>query len=329
MKTVLVTGGAGFIGSHVIDRLLERGHRVICLDTFDDFYARKTKEENLRLALGKAGFTLVEGDILDTHLLQALFAESRIDYVVHLAARAGVRPSVEQPGLYEKTNVLGTINLLEACKGSGIQRFLFGSSSSVYGANAQAPFREEVKIDRPASPYAASKAAGELYCSVYNHLYGIPIVALRFFTVYGPRQRPDLAIYKFTQLIYQGQEVPVYGTGNSVRDFTYISDIVDGVEAALTAPIEGFEAINLGASRTVELLYVIKLISQNLGKEARLKFLPPQPGDVPLTHADVSKAARLLGYRPKVTIEEGIRRFVQWFLESRVSVPSTPGIEVT
>ncbi len=327
--TMLVTGGAGFIGSHMVERLLDRGHRVICLDNFDSYYDPAIKRENLRPAMGKEGFTLVEGDIRDRELLNKLLSQDRIKVVVHLAAMAGVRPSIERPAIYEEVNVQGTINLLEACKGSGIERFVFASSSSVYGADAKAPFSEEVKVDHPASPYAASKAAGELFCYTYHQLCGFPVIALRFFTVYGPRQRPEMAIHKFTRLIHQGKVVPLYGEGRLSRDFTYIADVVDGIEAALTRPITGFEVINLGNSHPVEVKYIVELIEKHLGRKARIELLPTPQGDVPMTSADISRARWILGYEPKVSLQEGIGLFAQWYLEcARNSAPTPQTVEV-
>jgi len=314
--TILVTGGAGFIGSHLVERLLGEGQKVICFENFDPFYDRKIKQANLRMALNNLNFTLVEGDIRDAALLKNLFEEHRIEKVVHLAARAGVRPSIAAPQLYEEINIKGTINLLEVCKDFPVEQFIFGASSSVYGVNSKVPFSEDDKIEMPISPYAASKRAGELFCYTYHHLYGIPITCLRFFTVYGPRQRPEMAIHKFTRLIDEGGEITMFGDGTSKRDYTYISDIIDGITGALAKSF-GFEIFNLGESRTVELRYLIGLIEQNLCKTANIKRLPEQPGDVPITFADISKSQKLLGYNPKVKIEAGIERFVDWYKGER------------
>ena len=322
-QTILITGGAGFIGSHLVERLLGlpaateaaqagEGQRVICLDNFDPFYAREIKQANLQKALKDQNFVLIEGDIRDAACLKKLFFEHRIEKVVHLAARAGVRASIANPQLYEEVNIKGTLNLLEVCNHFPVQQFIFGSSSSVYGINSKVPFSEDDKIEMPISPYAASKRAGELFCYTYHHLYGIPMTCLRFFTVIGSRQRPEMAIHKFTRLIDEGKELQMFGDGTSKRDYTYISDIIDGIMAALEKPFE-FEIINLGDSRTVELRYLISLIEQNLDKKANITKLPPQPGDVPITFADISKARALLGYTPKVDIETGIRRFVEWY----------------
>jgi UDP-glucuronate 4-epimerase len=311
-KTILITGGAGFIGSHLVERLLSERQKVICLDNFDPFYEPKIKQANLHTALSNPNFTLVEGDIRDAECLKKLFEQYRIGKVVHLAARAGVRASIANPQLYEEVNIKGTINLLEVCKEFPVEQFIFASSSSVYGINSKVPFSEDDKIEMPISPYAASKRAGELFCYTYHHLYGIPITCLRLFTIYGSRQRRDMAIHKFTRLIDEGKVIEMFGDGTSKRDYTYISDIIDGIMAALEKPFD-FEIINLGDSRAVELRYLISLIEQNLGKKANINQLPPQHGDVPITFADISKARALLGYAPKVDIETGIQKFVTWY----------------
>jgi len=313
-KTILVTGGAGFIGSHLVERLRAEGHEVICLDNFDDFYAPEIKWANIQAARMNLHFTLVEGDIRDTECLKKLFEQYRIGKVIHLAARAGVRASIANPQIYEEVNIKGTLNLLEVLKEHPVEQFIFGSSSSVYGINSKVPFSEDDKIEMPISPYATSKRAGELFCYTYHHLYGIPITCLRFFTVLGTRQRPEMAIHKFTRLIDEGKVIEMFGDGSSKRDYTYISDIIDGIMSALEKPFE-FEIINLGDSRTVELRYLIRLIEENLGKKANINQLPPQPGDVPITFADISKARALLDYTPKVDIETGIQKFVAWYRE--------------
>lgn len=310
----LVTGGAGFIGSHLVARLLESGSEVICIDNFDPYYPPEIKRENISKHLSNEdNFSLIEADIRDRKDLEMIFKSNNIDKIVHLAARAGVRPSISNPLLYEDVNVKGTLNLLELSKDYGIEEFVFGSSSSVYGVGDKIPFSEDEGVDRPISPYAASKRSCELFCYTYSHLYDISLSCLRFFTVYGPRQRPEMAIHKFTRLIdQQNKEVPMYGDGASKRDYTYISDIIDGIVSALDKNF-GFEIINLGNSKTVELRYLISLIEKNLGKKAMIKRLPDQPGDVPITYADISKANRLLNYNPEVGIEDGIKKFVEWY----------------
>ena len=301
---VLVTGGAGFIGSHVVDRLLARGDRVTVVDDFNDFYDPAVKWRNV------AGFAN-RARVIDADIRAKLPAEE-FDAIIHLAARAGVRPSLAQPRLYTDVNVAGTQNLLEFARENGVKKFVFGSSSSVYGVNEKVPFSESDPIFKPISPYAATKLAGEALCHVYHHLYGLDVVCLRFFTVYGPRQRPDLAIRKFTEAILAGKPIDVFGDGSTRRDYTYIDDILQGVLAALDQPL-GYEIINLGESRTVELRELVSLIEKATGKTAKVNRLPPQPGDVPVTFADISKARRLLGYDPQVPIEDGIARFVHWY----------------
>ncbi|MEM9292049.1 MAG: NAD-dependent epimerase/dehydratase family protein [Acidobacteriota bacterium] len=309
---ILVTGGAGFIGSHLSRRLLGRGDRVTVLDNFNDFYDPARKRANIAAFLPLEAYRLVEGDIRDGALVDQLFAAETFDAVVHLAARAGVRPSLEEPVLYEDVNCIGTLQLLEAARRHGPEVFVFGSSSSVYGINEKVPFAEEDDISQPISPYATTKRSGELICYNYHHLYGLKISCLRFFTVYGPAQRPEMAIHKFTHRLAQGLTVPLFGDGSTRRDYTYIDDIIDGVVAALdTAP--GFEIFNLGGAETTALKDLVTWIAGELAVEAGIEYLPPQPGDVPITYADVSKAHRLLGYSPKVPIREGLRRFVSWY----------------
>ncbi|MCX7708239.1 MAG: SDR family NAD(P)-dependent oxidoreductase [Clostridia bacterium] len=311
MKTVLVTGGSGFIGSHLCERLLETGHTVINLDNFNDFYDPLIKRRNIANALSYKNYTLIEGDIRDTSLLEQLFKNRPIDVVVHLAALAGVRKSLENPLEYIDVNVKGTTNLLEIVKKNSVDKFVFASSSSVYGINST-PFRESDSLPVQESPYAASKMAGEQFCRAYSHLYGIPIAALRFFTVYGPRQRPEMAIHNFTRLMDEGKEIPVFGDGKSARDYTYISDIIDGIMAAIKLKCS-FEAFNLGNSSPVKLSQLINIIEQKSGKMALKRFMPTQKGDVAITWADISKSERMLGYKPKIGIEEGIDRFVKWY----------------
>lgn len=314
MKTLLITGGAGFIGSHLVDRLLTTDvERIEVIDDFNDFYNPSTKRANIRDHLKDARYHISEVDIRDHAALAQVFETNNFDCVVHLAARAGVRPSLSQPQLYSETNINGTLNLLELARQSDIKQFVFGSSSSVYGINAKVPFSEDDPIRQPISPYAATKAAAELLCHTYSHLYGLRCVCLRFFTVYGPRQRPDLAIHKFAQLITDGNPIPVFGDGTTRRDYTYIDDIIDGVLAAIDYNKSNYEVFNLGESRTVELNELISLLEAELDMHATIDRQPPQPGDVPQTFADISKARALLGYNPTTQIEEGLSRFVEWF----------------
>ncbi|HYY93774.1 MAG TPA: GDP-mannose 4,6-dehydratase [Pyrinomonadaceae bacterium] len=314
MRSVLVTGGAGFIGSHLVEHLLGEGlWRVHVVDDFNDFYDPAVKRRNVAPHLSREDFRLTEADIRDRDALEGVFDESAFDCIVHLAARAGVRPSLVEPLLYAETNIRGTLNLLELARAHGVRQFVFGSSSSVYGENEKVPFSEDDPVGRPISPYAATKAAGELLCHTYSHLWGLRSVCLRFFTVYGARQRPDLAIHKFARLISEGRPLPVFGDGTTRRDYTFIDDIIAGVRAAIDYEASAFEVINLGESRTVSLSELIALLERELGREALIEGRPTQPGDVPQTFADISKARRLLGYDPQTPIEEGIRRFVEWF----------------
>ena len=316
MKTILVTGGAGFIGSHLCERLLEEGHSVICLDNFDSYYDPNLKIRNVEEISNKypGPFTMVTGDIRNRDHLTELFKKNRIDAVFHLAARAGVRPSIVDPLLYEDVNLRGTITLLEVCKEFGMKNFIFASSSSVYGENQRVPFSETDLDIQPISPYGATKRAGELLCYSYHHLYGINIACLRIFTAYGPRQRPEMAIHKFTSLMDQGKEIPMYGDGSSKRDYTYIDDLIDGMMAVLQRH-KGFEIYNLGESRTTSLKELIRMIEEYLGKKAKILAMEPQPGDVSITYADITKAKRLLNYQPKIEMGEGIKRFVEWYKE--------------
>jgi UDP-glucuronate 4-epimerase len=317
MKNILITGGAGFIGSHLVDRLLaEGGWRITVVDDFNDFYDPAIKRENVRARLANPDYDLVEADIRNQAALEQAFAGSGFDCIVHLAARAGVRPSLKEPRLYVETNINGTLNLLELARTHGVKQFVFGSSSSVYGMNAKVPFSEDDPIFNPISPYAATKAAGELICHSYAHLYDMRIVCLRFFTVYGARQRPDLAIHKFAKLISAGKPIPVFGDGTTRRDYTYIDDIIAGVRAAMDYDQSNYEVINLGESRTVELRELISLLEQALGRKAKIDRQPLQPGDVPQTFADISKARALLGYDPQTQIEKGILSFVEWWKEN-------------
>jgi UDP-glucuronate 4-epimerase len=315
----LVTGGAGFIGSHVCERLLRDGHRVCAFDDLNDFYDPQIKRRNLQdiQSLGRP-FAFVHGDLTDARVVGGLFSAGKFDQVIHLAARAGVRPSLEQPALYQRVNVEGTANLLEAARRAGVKKIILASSSSVYGVNAKVPFSESDPVFSAVSPYAASKLACEALGHVYHHVYGMDVAMLRFFTVYGPRQRPDLAIHKFTKLIEDGKPIPVFGDGSTARDHTFISDIVDGV-LACTKKEFGCEIFNLGESQTLRLDKLIGLIESALGKKAVIDRQPLQPGDVPVTFADISKARRLLGYNPQVPAEAGIPLFADWFRKNRHS----------
>ena len=317
MLNVLVTGGAGFIGSHLVETLHNQGREVLVFDSFDDFYLPEVKRRNLEPLKGRPGVTVVEGDIRDEALVERVFSTHPIGVVVHLAARAGVRPSIAQPVLYSSVNVLGTTVLLEACRRHGVAKFIFGSSSSVYGNNAKLPFSEKDDVDRPISPYAATKRAGELLCATYHELYRLNVFALRFFTVYGPRQRPEMAIHKFTRLIDRGLPLPRFGDGSTRRDYTYISDIIQGVLSAIER-VQGFEIINLGGSQTTRLDELITLLERHLNMKAIVEDEPGQPGDVVATYADVDKARRLLGYEPKVPVEEGLKLFVDWYRRLKV-----------
>lgn len=313
---VLVTGAAGFIGSHLCDRLLAEGRRVVGLDSFDPYYSRAIKEANLAAALDHGAFRLVEGDIRDADLLRTL---PEVDSIVHLAARAGVRPSIREPALYADVNVTGTVRMLELAAERGIESFVFGSSSSVYGNNERVPFSETDPVDHPISPYAASKRAAELLCHTAHHLHGTRVLCLRFFTVYGPRQRPDLAIHAFARRLAEGKPLPVFGDGSSARDYTYFTDILDGIVSSLRVLEEGsvgFDIVNLGESRTVTLDEMVRVIGEEMGVEPEIERLPPQPGDVRRTWADVTHAQELLGYRPSVDFRQGVRSFVAWFREA-------------
>jgi len=322
MKNILITGGAGFIGSHLVERLLGEGHwRVTVVDDFNDFYEPAIKHANIAAHQSNPNFNLVEADVRDYDALARAFDKTKFDCIVHLAARAGVRPSLTEPRLYVETNINGTLNLLELARAHGIKQFVFGSSSSVYGENEKVPFSEDDPIFKPISPYAATKAAGELICHTYSHLHDMRIVCLRFFTVYGARQRPDLAIHKFAKLISAGKPIPVFGDGATRRDYTYIDDIVSGVRAAIDYDQTNYEVINLGESQTVELRELISLLESALGKRAQIDRQPLQPGDVPQTFADITKARRLLGYNPQTQIEEGIKKFVAWFTENAALPP--------
>ncbi|HEX7861052.1 MAG TPA: SDR family NAD(P)-dependent oxidoreductase [Verrucomicrobiae bacterium] len=308
----LVTGGAGFIGSNLCERLLRDGHEVWTFDDLNDFYSPARKEKNLRELERSPKFHFVRGDLRDRKAVEDVFSSTRFDQVIHLAARAGVRPSLEEPALYQEVNVVGTTHILEAARSRGVRKITIASSSSVYGVNSKVPFSESDPIFTPISPYACSKLACESLGHVYHHVYGMDIVMLRFFTVYGPRQRPDLAIYKFAGLIEQGKPIPVFGDGSTARDYTFVTDTLDGIVAS-TQKEFGFEVFNLGESECVTLSRLIELLENALNKKAVINRLPMQPGDVPLTFADISKAERMLGYHPKVKIQEGVDKFIAWF----------------
>jgi UDP-glucuronate 4-epimerase len=313
----LVTGGAGFIGSHVCERLLLDGHRVWALDDLNDFYDPQVKRRNLNEIQAPAKpFEFVPGDLCDAGRVAELFSSVKFDQVIHLAARAGVRPSLEQPALYQRVNVEGTVNVLEAARKTGVKKITIASSSSVYGVNAKVPFSESDPIFSAVSPYAASKLACEALGHTWHHVYKMDVAMLRFFTVYGPRQRPDLAIHKFTRLIDAGRPIPVFGDGSTARDHTHIADILEGVMACTRREF-GFEIFNLGESHTVKLSELIALIEKALGKTAVIDRQPLQAGDVPITYADISKARAKLGYNPRVTVEKGIPLFVDWFRKNR------------
>ena len=309
---VLVTGGAGFIGSHVCSHLLLQGHEVSVIDDFNDFYNPEIKRANIK-SLG-GGVSLNEGDIRDRDFVKGVLSQGGCDAIIHIAARAGVRPSLLNPQLYIETNITGTHNLLAEAHQNGIGRFLFASSSSVYGLAKQVPFSEDLALPQTLSPYAATKIAGEHLCGNYAHLYGMNVVCLRFFTVYGPGQRPDLAIHKFTDSIYRGKSIPQFGDGSTRRDYTYVDDIVQGVLGALRYEGPKFDIFNLGENQTTTLSELILEIEKALGKKAIIERLPEQQGDMPLTAADITKARSLLGYNPQTKIREGIPKFVEWYL---------------
>lgn len=322
VRSVLVTGGAGFIGSHLADRLLREGWRVAVLDNFDPFYNSAVKRANVAPHLLNENFQLIEADIRDRALLQRAVA-GPYDVVVHLAARAGVRPSILDPSGYQDVNVGGTQNLLELARALNVKQFVFGSSSSVYGVNPNVPWHEDDSVLRPISPYASTKVSGELLGHVYAHLYGIGFIALRFFTVYGPRQRPDLAIHKFARQILAGEAISVYGDGHTRRDYTFVADIVEGIRAAMDLSGGLYEVINLGSGRPMGLIETIREIETAMGKPARLEISPEQPGDVPQTYASIDKAKALLGYCPRTEFREGIEKFVEWFCKQAAAAQAS------
>lgn len=324
-NTFLITGGAGFIGSNLCDYLLKKNHKIIIIDNFNDFYNPEIKRTNIsemKYLMRINGITddnliIKEGDIRDINFITEVFISYKIDVVIHLAAMAGVRPSIMDPLLYSEVNIRGTLNLLDLCNKFGINKFIFASSSSVYGNNKKLPFTESDSVDFPISPYAATKKSGELLCHVYSHLYGINIACLRFFTVYGPRQRPDLAIYKFTKLILEEKEISIFGDGTTERDYTYIDDIIQGIDKAITWSSTGthkYEIFNLGRSDTIKLKYMVQRLEAEIGIKANIKYLPMQPGDVTITYADISKSKEILGYNPLTQFDYGISKFVKWFL---------------
>lgn len=319
-KNILVTGGAGFIGSHLVSRLLSEGiWDVTVVDDLNDFYSPDTKRANLAAIREVGDFRFVEADIRNADDLKPIFDDTSFECIVHLAARAGVRPSLSEPKLYTETNINGTVNLLELAREYEVPQFVFGSSSSVYGINSKVPFSEEDRIFQPISPYAATKAAGELLCHTYSHLFGFRTVCLRFFTVYGARQRPDLAIHKFSRLIWEGKPIQVFGDGLTRRDYTYVDDIIQGVRSSIDYDGSLHEAFNLGESETTELSRLIELIETSLGTKAVIDRQPMQPGDVPITFADISKARKLLNYDPTTKIEQGIPKFAEWFIAANSS----------
>jgi UDP-glucuronate 4-epimerase len=327
VRRILLTGGAGFIGSHLAEALLRRGSRLFIVDELNDFYSPGRKKANLAEARQVGDFEFFQQDICDTSKLREVFERALPDVIIHLAARAGVRPSLQDPGLYERVNIAGTLNLLELSREFKVPKFIFGSSSSVYGVADVVPFAESNTELRPISPYAATKLSGEMMCFTYAYLYGLTVVCLRFFTVYGPRQRPDLAIHKFTELIEAGKPIPFFGDGSSGRDYTFVQDTVAGVLAAIDyGPQPGpanarFDVINLGNSHPVTLTRLVELLEAATGRTAIRKQLPNQPGDVPITWADISKAQRLLGYDPQTPIEKGLAQFVDWFRRNAYSWP--------
>lgn len=313
-KTVLITGGAGFIGSNLCDVLLSLDWKVIVIDNFNNYYDPQIKRTNIKKCISHPNFKLYVGDIRDRQLLKKIFEDNKMNYIVHLAALAGVRSSFLNPVEYIDVDVAGTVNLLEVIKDVEVRKFIFASSSSVYGTKSKIPFSESERLEGQVSPYAAAKRAGEIFCATYNEIYNIPIGILRFFTVYGERQRPDMAIYRFVRLIMEGKEITIYGDGSSKRDYTYVGDIVNGIVNSMTADYD-FEIFNLGSSYVYSIMDLIKIIEAELKKEAKIRFSHEQKGDVPITYAGISKATKVLSYNPAVGIEEGIKRFIKWYLK--------------
>lgn len=325
MRTILITGGAGFIGSHLSEKLLKEGNKVLVIDSFNNYYDPSIKRNNVEEVkktciennIPLDNYKVFEGDIRDNEFLKEVFS-NKIDSIMHLAAMAGVRPSIEDPSLYYDVNITGTVNLLEKCRETGVKQFVFASSSSVYGNNEKVPFSEDDRVDNPISPYAATKKGGELLCHTYHHLFDMNIACLRFFTVYGPRQRPDLAINKFTSLILEDKEIPFYGDGSTSRDYTYVEDIVDGIVRSINyinTDKEIFEIFNIGGDKTVSLIEMLETIEEVLGKKAKLNRLPMQPGDVNRTCADIRHSSETIGYSPKTTFKDGIKKFIDWKLK--------------
>jgi UDP-glucuronate 4-epimerase len=314
---ILVTGGAGFIGSHLVEKLLAVGHEVVILDDFNDFYDPQIKHANI--ADFAKDVTVCHVDLRDSDSVRTVFRREKVEVIMHLAARAGVRPSIQHPRLYYDTNVIGTLHLLEAARVKGVERFIFASSSSVYGASKAIPFSEEQHLTQTLSPYGATKIGGEFLCSTYSHLYQMRVVALRYFTVYGPRQRPDLAIHQFSRRIHAGQPIDQFGDGSTRRDYTYIDDVIQGTLAALDYDGQMYDVFNLGESQTIQLKDLISAVENALGKKAKIDRLAEQPGDMPLTYADISKAKKLLGYNPTTKLSEGLPKFVEWFLQTRTA----------
>lgn len=314
---ILVTGGAGFIGSHLVEKLLSLGHDVAILDDFNDFYDPQIKRQNI--ATVAKDVAIHHLDLRDSGAVRNLFHREKFEAIAHLAARAGVRPSIQNPQLYYDTNVDGTLHLLDAARVTGVERFIFASSSSVYGNSKTVPFSEDRQLIQTLSPYGATKIAGESLCSTYSHLYGMRVVALRYFTVYGPRQRPDLAIHQFTRRIHAGKPIDQFGDGTTRRDYTYIDDIIQGTMAALKYDGPMFDIFNLGENETIQLRDLIAGIENALGEKAKINRLPEQPGDMPVTYADISKARKLLGYNPSTRLSDGLPRFIEWFLQSSLA----------
>ena len=325
MRTILITGGAGFIGSHLSERLLREGNKVLVIDNFNNYYDPAIKRNNIEEIkktcvennISLDNYIVFEGDIRDNEFLKKVFS-NKIDSIIHLAAMAGVRPSIEDPSLYYDVNITGTVNLLERCRENNIKQFVFASSSSVYGNNEKVPFAESDRVDNPISPYAATKKSGELLCYTYHHLFNMNIACLRFFTVYGPRQRPDLAINKFTSLILEDKEIPFYGDGTTSRDYTFVEDIVSGIVSSINYVNTNdtvFEIFNLGGDKTVSLIEMVETIEDILGKKAKLNKLPMQPGDVNRTCADITHSKEIIGYNPKTTFKEGMKKFIEWKLK--------------